>query len=283
MMVTAFDLLLKYATNLLGSKRPPKWRTIAVNSGNFKARIDCMNGARDILKLIGYCEETQTSMNFPEAVPEPDRWKVSSIAAELLMAKVGVEQIIRGKGAQDITELRQPHSHLLRSVPQGPLPSTYQEPLPPTYQGPLPSTYQGPLPSTYQGPLPSTYQGPLPSTYQGPLPPTYQGPLPSTYQGPLPPINEERWSCLDPQDPLHQAHHDLGTPHPLATPPLKTPSLPGQSSVLRSSVVPPSRQGKNALCLKFFLTAMICLSTSGPVAKPRRNTSFIGDASEKNL
>ena len=96
MMATAFDLLLKYATNLLSSKRPHKWRTILVNTGHFKARIDCMNGAREVLKLIGYSEDTQTSMTFPDAVLEPDRQKVSLIAAELLMAKVGVEQMMRG-------------------------------------------------------------------------------------------------------------------------------------------------------------------------------------------
>ena len=221
MMLTAFDLLLKYATNLLSPKRSPKWRAIPTTSGNFKARIDCMNGARDILKLIGYCEETPTSMKFPDNVLEPDRPKVSLIAAELLIGKVGVEQMLRGQvdwngsqnsqqmdwnGAQDSRQVDWNGAQDSQRVDwNGALDSrqvdwnSAQDSRRVDWNGALDSRqvdwngaqdscqvdWNGAQHYTLQGLLPcSVPQGPLPSA-QGPLP-SAQGPLPPA-QGPLTP------------------------------------------------------------------------------------------------
>ena len=94
MLVTAFDLLLRYTTNLLKPKLPALWRTIPVTSGTFKARVDCMKGARDILKLIGYANQTETAVKFADEQHEPNRDKLVEIAAEILLAKVETEELI---------------------------------------------------------------------------------------------------------------------------------------------------------------------------------------------
>ena len=93
MMTSAYDLLLKYVINLLKPKRPQVWRSIKTNNTAFRARVDCMEGSRDILKAIGYSEVTQTSMQFPEDVEEPDHERLRTFSAELLMAKLEVEQM----------------------------------------------------------------------------------------------------------------------------------------------------------------------------------------------
>ena len=91
MMTSAYDLLLKYVINLLKPKRPQVWRTIKTNNTAFRARVDCMEGARGILKTVGYTVETPTTLQFPETTVEPDRERLCAVAAELLMAKLEVE------------------------------------------------------------------------------------------------------------------------------------------------------------------------------------------------
>lgn len=92
MIAQACDLLLKYVVNLLKPKRPPVWRSIKTTNSHFCARVDCMVGARDILKIIGYSEtHTESAMQFPESVKDPDKEKLHVIAAELLMAKLEAE------------------------------------------------------------------------------------------------------------------------------------------------------------------------------------------------
>lgn len=97
MLVTAFDLLLRYTTNLLKPKLPNLWRTIPVTSGTFKARVDCMKGARDILKLIGYTIQTETAVKFPDEQLEPDRNRLVEVAAEILLAKMETEELINNR------------------------------------------------------------------------------------------------------------------------------------------------------------------------------------------
>ena len=92
MMTSAYDLLLKYVINLLKPKRPQVWRSIKTNNTAFRARVDCMEGSRD-MKAIGYSEVTQTSMQFPEDVEEQDHERLRTFAVELLMAKLEVEQM----------------------------------------------------------------------------------------------------------------------------------------------------------------------------------------------
>ena len=52
-----------------------------------------MKGYEEILQIAGYTEKVGTSLQFPEDVHEPDKAKLSILAAELLMAKLEVEQM----------------------------------------------------------------------------------------------------------------------------------------------------------------------------------------------
>ena len=156
MLITAFDLLLKYATNLLKPKLPSLWRTVPVTSSTFKARVDCMKGARDILKQIGYSVETENALKFPEEQVEPDRDKLAEIAAEILMAKVEIEEMVNNPERPARTT---PQS---QAVGFGTMltPSAYT--LPPSAYTPPPSAYT--LPPSNNTLPPSGYTLP-PSGY----------------------------------------------------------------------------------------------------------------------
>lgn len=93
MMSSAFDILEKYAVNLLKPNRPQYWRQIKYSNGVFQARVDCMAGARDILKQMGYSEEHLNGLAFPEVVDEPNVDQVSRVATDLLLARIEVDAL----------------------------------------------------------------------------------------------------------------------------------------------------------------------------------------------
>ena len=92
MMTSAYDLLLKYVINLMKPRRPQVWRSIKTNNTAFRARVSCMEGAKEILRTVGYSIVTETAMQFPEHITEPNRTLLEAIAAELLMAKLEVDE-----------------------------------------------------------------------------------------------------------------------------------------------------------------------------------------------
>ncbi len=94
-MTATFDSLLKYINNLLKQKRPPVWRTIKTNIPWFENRVECIKGAREVLKIAGYSEERQDSLEFPERVTEPDKPKLYVLTAELHMAKVHLNMMTK--------------------------------------------------------------------------------------------------------------------------------------------------------------------------------------------
>ena len=98
MMTSVFDSLFKYVTNLLKPKRPSAWRSIKTNIPWFESRVDCIKGAREVLRIAGYTVETAEAMEFPPGVNEPDKSKLCMLAAELLMAKLEAEQMSKEPG-----------------------------------------------------------------------------------------------------------------------------------------------------------------------------------------
>ena len=69
-----------------------------------------MRGYEDILKMIGYTEKKEDSLQFPESVQEPDKQKLYIISAELLMARLEVERMNPASQSQqggDGSSLRQ--------------------------------------------------------------------------------------------------------------------------------------------------------------------------------
>ena len=69
-----------------------------------------MKGYEEILQTAGYTEKEDNSLSFPDHVQEPDKAKVSVLAAELLMAKLEVEQM-NSLSSQDTSP-----TSMLRSV-----------------------------------------------------------------------------------------------------------------------------------------------------------------------
>jgi hypothetical protein len=77
-MITSYDLLLKLVTNLIKPERP---------NPSFK-EVPLMKGYENILQITGYKEDSSM-----DDVLEPDKRKLSVLAAELLMAKLEIDQM----------------------------------------------------------------------------------------------------------------------------------------------------------------------------------------------
>lgn len=188
MISQAYDLLLKYVINLLKPKRPQVWRSIKTTNSHFCARVDCMVGARHILKDIGYSVEQDTSMQFPDDVVEPDKEKLHVIAAELLMAKLDVEEMIKNQPPPGTTTQREakPRSQEYTTPHQ-----SHDSHVTSTYQNLVTSTHQtnGSVTGTYGSPASSQLQShvqPSPSYPTTTAPPTTTYPPRSMYHQPHP-------------------------------------------------------------------------------------------------
>ena len=93
LMISSFDGLLKYTTSLIIPKRPIKWRSINTASPFFESHVASMKEYEEILRTAGYTEKEEASIKFPEHIQEPDKTNLTILAAELLMAKLEVEQM----------------------------------------------------------------------------------------------------------------------------------------------------------------------------------------------
>ena len=130
MLSSAFDILEKYAVNLLKLNRPQYWRQIKYSNGVFQARVDCMKGSRDILKQMGYSKEHPNSLSFPETSVEPDFEKVSRVATDLLLARIEVDALYEGS---------HPHPEALKNFVPLSLPSHLSQQPAPVSQKPFQS------------------------------------------------------------------------------------------------------------------------------------------------
>ncbi len=195
MMTAAYDLLLKYVINLLKVKRPQVWRSIKTNNTAFKARVACMKGADEILRNAGYTEARENAMCFPDSVEEPNKESLAVIAAELLMAKLEVEEM--SKTSPSSTTQQQMSDEQSLSVPSNDFSMSnhsmqsdtqlYQPQAPYNGQTNHPNyTNSGQPPYTVQPPqtFHPSYTGQLPHivqpSYTGQ--PPYSGQLPNTGQ-----------------------------------------------------------------------------------------------------
>ena len=72
-----------------------------------------MEGAKDILKTVGFSVVTETAMEFPESTNEPNRNLLEAVAAELLMAKLEVDEMNTQQQLPpqlQLEQLDQPHT-----------------------------------------------------------------------------------------------------------------------------------------------------------------------------
>ena len=98
---SALESIQKYITNLLRPKRPAVWRSIKTDSPWFSTHVGCIQGAREVIKLIGYSEERGSSLEFPSHVSEPNKERLYLLMAELVMAKEEVD--MREEGGEGRT------------------------------------------------------------------------------------------------------------------------------------------------------------------------------------
>ena len=92
-MTLSLDGLLKYTINLIIPKRPTKWHCINIANTALRSLVAGMMGCEEILQTAGYTEKEGTHIEFPEHIQEPDKTKLTILAAELLMAKLQVERM----------------------------------------------------------------------------------------------------------------------------------------------------------------------------------------------
>jgi hypothetical protein len=144
MLSSAFDILEKYAVNLLKPNRPQYWRQIKYSNGVFQARVDCMKGAHDILKQMGYSEECPNCLSFPENMAEPDIETVSRVATDLLLARIEVDALLEGT---------HPYPESLKSLSPVSLPSHLSQQPAPMVQRP----FQSHMDITQQPGIPPSY------------------------------------------------------------------------------------------------------------------------------
>ena len=91
-MVSSFNSLLLCTTLLIKPQRHHRWRYISTVKDFFKT-IARMKGHEEIIQIIGYTENKGTALCFPNSVQEPDKARLCVLAAELLMAKLEVEEV----------------------------------------------------------------------------------------------------------------------------------------------------------------------------------------------
>ena len=91
-MASSFNCLLLCTILLIKPQRHHRWRYISTIKDFFKT-IARMKGHEEIIQTIGYTENKGTALCFPDSVQEPDKARLCVLAAELLMAKLEVEDM----------------------------------------------------------------------------------------------------------------------------------------------------------------------------------------------
>ena len=82
-------------------ERPPSWTVIKFSNEVFQRKVDFLQGARDILRLLGYKQEMVDEggrvigLLYPET-QEPNARLVLKLAADLCLAKFEVEAVVNG-------------------------------------------------------------------------------------------------------------------------------------------------------------------------------------------
>uniref|UniRef100_UPI00358DE18C E3 ubiquitin-protein ligase RNF31 isoform X2 n=1 Tax=Myxine glutinosa TaxID=7769 RepID=UPI00358DE18C len=95
-VVTALGILEKYGRNLLKKEKPPYWECVKFQNVVFKTAVDCVQGTRDILKLLGYTRTTHDGLSIANEA-ELDNEHIASVTLDLSMAKMELEEFIKGK------------------------------------------------------------------------------------------------------------------------------------------------------------------------------------------
>uniref|UniRef100_A0A8C4QP05 Ring finger protein 31 n=1 Tax=Eptatretus burgeri TaxID=7764 RepID=A0A8C4QP05_EPTBU len=93
-VVTALGILEKYGRNLLKNEKPPFWESVKFQNVVFKTTVDCVQGTRDILKLLGYTHTTHDGLSIANEA-ELDNRHIASVTLDISMAKMELEEFIK--------------------------------------------------------------------------------------------------------------------------------------------------------------------------------------------
>ncbi|XP_069114483.1 uncharacterized protein [Argopecten irradians] len=94
----AFNILEKYARHLLKplKNRAEMWRYVKFSNSFFKERVDVIKGGREIMRKMGYTEDIDGGMAFPEGA-DSDPNVIAELICDILMMKYEITNLLNGE------------------------------------------------------------------------------------------------------------------------------------------------------------------------------------------
>ena len=86
-LIEALRILEKYGKNLLRPDRPSYWRVVRLSNPYFQQKVDNIRGSRLILKQLGYSDEVNDGLAFPQSVAIPDKQVVQLVTSDVILLK----------------------------------------------------------------------------------------------------------------------------------------------------------------------------------------------------
>ncbi|XP_064557666.1 E3 ubiquitin-protein ligase RNF31-like, partial [Zonotrichia leucophrys gambelii] len=91
---TALNILEKYGRNLLSPRPPRHWRGVRFGNPVFKSTVGAIQGGRDVLKLLGYTEESGEGLSFPPPPHGPRPQRVAAVIADVLVLRAELDLLL---------------------------------------------------------------------------------------------------------------------------------------------------------------------------------------------
>ncbi|XP_068034497.1 E3 ubiquitin-protein ligase RNF31 [Anomalospiza imberbis] len=115
---TALNILEKYGRNLLSPRPPRHWRGVRFGNPVFKSTVGAIRGGREVLKLLGYTEESGEGLSFPPPPHGPHPPLVAAVTADVLVLRAELDLLL-------LNQHPNPHffTQILLGEDEWPLPS----------------------------------------------------------------------------------------------------------------------------------------------------------------
>ncbi|XP_053824621.1 E3 ubiquitin-protein ligase RNF31 [Vidua chalybeata] len=91
---TALNILEKYGRNLLSPRPPRHWRGVRFGNPVFKSTVGAIQGGREVLKLLGYTEESGEGLSFPPPPHGPHPPLVAAVTADVLVLRAELDRLL---------------------------------------------------------------------------------------------------------------------------------------------------------------------------------------------
>ncbi|XP_077646031.1 E3 ubiquitin-protein ligase RNF31 [Lonchura striata] len=91
---TALNILEKYGRNLLSPRPPRHWRSVRFGNPVFKSTVGAIQGGREVLKLLGYTEESGEGLSFPPPPRGPHPPLVAAVTADVLLLRAELDRLL---------------------------------------------------------------------------------------------------------------------------------------------------------------------------------------------